>query len=157
MTITGRAALASARATAAIACASAAGNTGRAAGARGSLLIASIRCSLGTETKTGPRGAVSASWQARCTVCGSKCAELRPKLHFTHDSISRAGPPTSVSTRNHCRPAGGAGGSPKETDSPARTTIGTRSCSAARTPIEAWREPTVVWITTAGSLPVALA
>ncbi len=47
--------------------------------------------------------------------------------------------------------------SPKPIDSPVSTTIGTRSCNAARSAIVACSAPTVVWITTAGSLPVALA
>ena len=37
----------------------------------------------------------------------------------------------------------------------ASTTIGTCSWSAARNAIVAWSAPTVVWIITAGSLPVA--
>ena len=121
------------------------------------MLIASISISVGTETNTGPLGAFIASWQARWMVCGRMRVELSPKLHFTVSPTRRAGPPMSVSTRNHCRPAGGAGASANETDSPAITTIGMRSCSAARKPIVACSAPTVVCSTSAGSLPVALA
>ena len=119
--------------------------------------MVSISISVGTETNTGPRGALIASWQARWMVCGRMFAALRPKLHFTVSCTSRAGPPMSVRTRSHWRPAGGAGGSANDTDSPAMTTIGTRSCSAARNPIVACSAPTVVWMTSAGSLPVAFA
>ncbi len=156
MTITGFFAPSSAAASAESAAALAAEVAGSAATAGGSALIVSIRCSVGTETNTGPRGAAIASWQARCMVCGRMLGALRPKLHLTTSCASRAGPPTSVRTRSHCRPAGGAGASAKETDSPASTTIGMRSCSAARNPIVACSAPTVVWITSAGSLPVAL-
>ena len=133
------------------------GRAGSAATGGGSALIVSISISVGTETNTGPRGALIASWQARWMVCGRMTLEFKPKLHFTVASTRRAGPPRSVSTRSHWRPAGGAGGSAKAIDSPAITTIGMRSCSAARRPIVACRAPTVVWTTSAGSLPVALA
>ena len=155
--ITGFFAALSAAATSAIASSFATGTAGSAATAGGSALIVSISISVGTETNTGPRGALIASWQARCTVCGRMLAALRPKLHFTVSCTRRAGPPVSVSTRSHWRPAGGAGGSANATDSPAITTMGIRSCSAARSAMVACKAPTVVWSTIAGSLPVALA
>ena len=157
MTITGRLAADSACASSAIAALLAVGCAGNAATAGGSALIVSISISVGTETNTGPRGALIASWQARWMVCGRINDELRPKLHFTVGSTRRAGPPRSVSTRSHCRPAGGAGASANEMDSPAMTTMGMRSCSAARIPIVACSAPTVVCSTSAGSLPVAFA
>jgi hypothetical protein len=132
------------------------GRAGRAAGG-GSTAISCSRYSVGTETNTGPRGALAASWQARCMVEASSVGTLSAKLHFTQDSISRAGPPRSVSRRSHCRPTLGEGGSPKPITSPARITIGMRSCSAARAIIVVCSAPTVVCTTTAGSLPVALA
>ncbi len=116
-----------------------------------------MRYSVGTDTNTGPLGAAIASWQVRCTVCGRSALRFSAKLHFTHGSMSRAGPPVSVSNRSHCRPTVGPGGSAKPIDSPARTTIGMRSCSAARTIMVACSEPTVVCRKTAGSLPVAFA
>ena len=126
----------STRARSSIAAGCADGGTASTAGGA-SALIASIRNSVGTETKTGPFGAAIASWQARCTVCGRITLVLRPKLHFTQCSMRRAGPPTSVSSRSHWRPMTECVPSAKPIDSPASTTIGMRSCSAARTPIVA--------------------
>ena len=128
-----------------------------AATAGGLTTIVSIRNSVGTDTNTGPLGAAVASWHARWTVCGRRAPRFRAKVHFAHGSMSRAGPPVSVSTRSHCRPTFGPGGSPKPIDSPASTTIGMRSCSAARTIMVACSAPTVVCRKTAGSFPVALA
>jgi len=113
--------------------------------------------SVGTETNTGPRGALTASWQARCMVLGRRLGTFSAKLHFTHGSMRRAGPPRSLSTRSHWRPTFGEGGSAKPITSPARITIGMRSCNAARAIIVVCSAPTVVWTSTAGSLPVALA
>src|SRR3954462_11443598 len=87
-------------------------------------------------------------------VCGRSAGVLRPKLHLTHDSTRRAGPPVSASSRSHCRPILGLGGSAKPMTSPARTTIGTRSCKAMRKVMAACSAPTVVCSMTAGSLPV---
>jgi hypothetical protein len=57
--------------------------------------------------------------------------------------MSRAGPPMSLSRRSHWRPSG-APSSANATDSPASTTIGTRSCNAMRSAIAACKVPTVV-------------
>src|SRR5882672_10926734 len=72
------------------------------------------------------------------------------KWSFTLGAARRAGPPRSVRTRSHCRPALTSSFSEKSTDSPAITTIGIRSCSAARRPIVACSAPTVVCRTSAG-------
>ena len=59
-----------------------------------------------------------------------------------------------MSRRSHWRPSLRPGISENVTDSPAITTIGTRSCLAMRSAMAACNVPTVVCSTTAGSLPV---
>src|SRR5437879_1556510 len=88
--MTGFLASLSARARSSIAAGWADGGTASTAGGA-SALIASIRNSVGTETKTGPFGAAIASWQARCPVCGRITLALRPELHFRQDAMRRAG------------------------------------------------------------------
>ena len=117
----------------------------------------SNRYSMGSDTNTGPWGELMAIWQARWMVETRMFLSLTPKLHLTHRSTSRAGPPTSERKRIHWPPGSGPSSSPKAMDSPVKTTMGTCSWSAPRRAMEPWSAPTVVWIMTPGSLPVDLA
>ena len=82
---------------------------------------------MGMDTNTGPRGELMAIWQARWMVEDRMCLSLSPKLHLTHRSTSRAGPPTSERNRIHWPPGSGPSSSPKARDSPVKTTMGTCS------------------------------